>query len=1224
MPTRIFVGSFSFLHQDTKNHRSRFVTHIQHRSTHYLFKETRCRCLGWEEEEEEEEAVEEEEDCLEGMWSSGIGAEVQELLNLFMEDRCRRVRVTKIREIPKPTTVSYSPGLCSGTGRIWNERTYFAGKTVSGKGPKHFSSESKWDRLVRYAKKEMAEKSSYSSPKQGSSRVDQSLSGKSEGLSCNKEENFPKGTDKSSPNASLHDWRSNMILSYAGESRKQEQTAQNGARKLGSDTSCNDLRSDGRWASTLESQKWEETIQKGTEKPNSELSLNGLSSVSTVGSKRHEETVRKALEKTCSETSLNDVKGNVRWASTVESQKQEEAIQRGAKKSGVEVSSNNLRSSMGWVSTVASQKQEETSSLEKGERSCAGLRSVEESIEQLENTVPKNSRKLVPAVPYDDLSKSYRRASVTEYEEQEMVEKTTETLIFERHDEFIRNSRTSSSAVLEQEKGMTEENMKITSEGPPSVARGSGTPKKMFKVPSFKSGSNEIFSSATEVEKTKSLGGYETGNGISQKVFKASSDKLVCSKVSGSTTELEKNQSTADFEMAKKTSQKLFKAPSYKSVSNEALCPATEVKESRPTPDYEMGNKTASKLFENPSHKLVSNEVVGIATELEKKKSTTDIETGITYGKSALERLSDESESSLGMVSAEGVENHDGSTEKFSEGSTFEVPISQLSSGDFASVGPSEEVWAVAGWSSREEFEELQSSGKETEEKATETSACQEALGQVSKTIERHFSAELEEERKSSILNSTGKVIVKRPSRWLWSSIVEICRKGWGSHAESESSPLKSGSGRPSTESPGSEDWFSVPELEDQESTQKEKSRNAREKSTAQRQANNLNSNAGLNPITDLKETEGTKQEKTQKPARKWASEGSLDELLLRRRRISSAGIEEHECVETGKGNGLDLIADSKKTEITQQERSQKSARKYPSEGSSDELVLPRRCILSGANEEHDRLEKGKGKAASVNIAELEEHEDTYRLIGSSETEEKKSEAMSKMSKRNKQVPKETFTLWEEALLLENKQRLEDEKFMREALSEARMAADAWEVPVGAVLVQHGKIIARAHNLVEENRDATAHAEMLCIRDASNQMRTWRLADSTLYVTLEPCAMCAGAILQARVGTVVWGAPNKLLGADGSWISLFPRSDKERFHDTNEGPLTTGPIHPFHPNIAVRRGVLASDCSDVMQHFFKLRRKKDKKTGSTSSFPLKSYPTKLFNKVHEIFSIFCL
>ncbi|KAI7747974.1 hypothetical protein M8C21_027898, partial [Ambrosia artemisiifolia] len=188
------------------------------------------------------------------------------------------------------------------------------------------------------------------------------------------------------------------------------------------------------------------------------------------------------------------------------------------------------------------------------------------------------------------------------------------------------------------------------------------------------------------------------------------------------------------------------------------------------------------------------------------------------------------------------------------------------------------------------------------------------------------------------------------------------------------------------------------------------------------------------------------------------------------------------------------------------------------------------------------------------------------------------------------QVVKDNSDEWEETYNLENNQQKEDEMFMREALLEAKKAADVWEVPVGAVLVKDGKIIARGHNMVEELQDSTAHAEMICIRKASTVSSSWRLSDTTLYVTLEPCPMCAGAILQARIHTVVWGAPNKLLGADGSWVRLF--CDADEGSSSMPADMPPAPPHPFHPNMAVRRGVLAAECAEVMQQFFRLRRKK--------------------------------
>ena len=113
---------------------------------------------------------------------------------------------------------------------------------------------------------------------------------------------------------------------------------------------------------------------------------------------------------------------------------------------------------------------------------------------------------------------------------------------------------------------------------------------------------------------------------------------------------------------------------------------------------------------------------------------------------------------------------------------------------------------------------------------------------------------------------------------------------------------------------------------------------------------------------------------------------------------------------------------------------------------------------------------------------------------------------------------------------------------MRLALAEAAKAAANQEVPVGAVLVRTatGEVLAAHHNTVLLEEDPTAHAELKCIREGARVLGGWRhLAESTLYVTLEPCPMCAGGILNARLGAVVWGAPNPLIGADGSWINLM-------------------------------------------------------------------------------------
>ncbi len=147
-----------------------------------------------------------------------------------------------------------------------------------------------------------------------------------------------------------------------------------------------------------------------------------------------------------------------------------------------------------------------------------------------------------------------------------------------------------------------------------------------------------------------------------------------------------------------------------------------------------------------------------------------------------------------------------------------------------------------------------------------------------------------------------------------------------------------------------------------------------------------------------------------------------------------------------------------------------------------------------------------------------------------------------------------------------------EEIFMHEALVEAKKAFNAGEVPVGAVLVYEGKIVARAHNRVEQEKDATCHAEMLCIRASARLLGNWRLTGATLYCTLEPCSMCAGALLLARVDTLVYGAKDLRHGADGSFIDLLKKK------------------HPTH-EIKVYGGVLEEEARTLMQTFFQQRRK---------------------------------
>jgi tRNA(adenine34) deaminase len=146
-----------------------------------------------------------------------------------------------------------------------------------------------------------------------------------------------------------------------------------------------------------------------------------------------------------------------------------------------------------------------------------------------------------------------------------------------------------------------------------------------------------------------------------------------------------------------------------------------------------------------------------------------------------------------------------------------------------------------------------------------------------------------------------------------------------------------------------------------------------------------------------------------------------------------------------------------------------------------------------------------------------------------------------------------------------------DEKFMLEALKEAEKAYIAGEVPIGAVLVLDNKIIAKGHNQVELLKDATAHAEMLCITSGSEYFNDWRLLNTTLYCTLEPCCMCAGAMFLSRIKRLVWAAQDIRLGANGSWIDVFDKS------------------YPMH-QIEIRKNVLEELSSKLLKDFFKKKR----------------------------------
>jgi tRNA(adenine34) deaminase len=148
-----------------------------------------------------------------------------------------------------------------------------------------------------------------------------------------------------------------------------------------------------------------------------------------------------------------------------------------------------------------------------------------------------------------------------------------------------------------------------------------------------------------------------------------------------------------------------------------------------------------------------------------------------------------------------------------------------------------------------------------------------------------------------------------------------------------------------------------------------------------------------------------------------------------------------------------------------------------------------------------------------------------------------------------------------------------DVRFMREALRAARHAPLHRDVPVGAVVVRHGEVLSRGHNRREADADPAGHAELIAIRRAARKLSSWRLDDCTLFVTLEPCAMCAGAIVLARIPRLVIGTPDPKAGFVGSLGDLC-----------RDGRL--------NHRVAVESGLLAAECGDLLKEFFRERRRK--------------------------------
>lgn len=158
-----------------------------------------------------------------------------------------------------------------------------------------------------------------------------------------------------------------------------------------------------------------------------------------------------------------------------------------------------------------------------------------------------------------------------------------------------------------------------------------------------------------------------------------------------------------------------------------------------------------------------------------------------------------------------------------------------------------------------------------------------------------------------------------------------------------------------------------------------------------------------------------------------------------------------------------------------------------------------------------------------------------------------------------------------------------DEKYMKEAIKQAKKAAQAGDVPIGCVIVYEDKIIARGYNKRNAKKTTLAHAELLAIEKASKKMNDWRLEECTMYITLEPCQMCAGAIIQARIPKVVVGAMNKKAGCAGSVLNLFQ-------------------IPEFNHQVQFEKGVLEEECSSMLSDFFReLRSEKMKRDDKKES-----------------------
>jgi len=174
-------------------------------------------------------------------------------------------------------------------------------------------------------------------------------------------------------------------------------------------------------------------------------------------------------------------------------------------------------------------------------------------------------------------------------------------------------------------------------------------------------------------------------------------------------------------------------------------------------------------------------------------------------------------------------------------------------------------------------------------------------------------------------------------------------------------------------------------------------------------------------------------------------------------------------------------------------------------------------------------------------------------------------------------------------------QEYDDKDFMQHALREARNAYSEKEIPIGAIIVLGGKIIARGHNQTERLNDCTAHAEIIALTSAFNFLGSKYLPDASIYITIEPCLMCAGALYWSKIGRVVYGADDEKNGYRRGILmpASTPASGEApaSAHTPGQAPSPNSPGWPFHPKTILSKGILKEECAALMQEFFRERRR---------------------------------